>query len=243
MTDPATASPRDRLCWTGESSSPAQTRAIGAAIARHALAGDILALVGELGAGKTQLVRGLAEGLNVEQGAVASPTFVVVHEYLPRNPGAGTPVLVHVDAYRLHSLEDLESIGWDFTGGEPGAEFRRDAVVAIEWADRLGAALGGEALEVRLEHRDETHRRMEVRAAGRWTQRWTGLLAELEKAASPAVAAAARGKCPICGKAVDANGAAAPFCSARCRTIDLGRWLGGTYTISRPLDQSDFEET
>lgn len=160
----------------GESDSVERTVAIGRAIGAAARAGDVLALVGELGAGKTQLVRGIAGGMGINPAAVSSPTFVMVHEY-PASP-AGL-VLVHIDGYRLKSLEDLESIGWV----DWGDELRRGAVVAVEWADRLGATLGADVLRVELTHSGEGRRAVEVSAVGTWIERFARLRGELARIA------------------------------------------------------------
>lgn len=150
--------------------------AVGQAIGRHARAGDLIALIGELGAGKTQFTRGLAQGLGVDSAQVASPTFVLVHEY---PAGAGRPMLVHVDAYRVGSLEELESIGWDPAAG--GGELRQQCVLVVEWADRLGGTLGEDMLEVRIEHLGHEQRQIELLFHGSWQDRAEALLADLPR--------------------------------------------------------------
>lgn len=158
-----TASPFQTI----ESRSVADTMAVGEAIARVAKPGDIIALDGELGAGKTQLVRGLARGLGLDPHHVASPTFVIAHEYEPPEADApDAPVLVHIDAYRLTGPGDLDTIGW----GEDGQETRDGAIVAIEWASRIASALGDDLLRVTLEHTD-AGRRITLIPQGNWQQR------------------------------------------------------------------------
>lgn len=198
-----------------DSTSPQRTRAIGAALGAAVGPGAVIALVGPLGAGKTQLVRGLAEGLGLDAEEVGSPTFVICHEY-----GEDAPVpLVHIDAYRLEDPAELETIGFD--------ELLDDtrAVLAIEWADRVGGALPDRTVRVALEHRGATDRRIEVTAP-----------APVVEALRAVVAGAAEvePRCPICGEPLPVPAPDAPFCSTRCRQVDLGRWLGGAHRISRP---------
>jgi tRNA threonylcarbamoyladenosine biosynthesis protein TsaE len=116
--------------------------------------GDVLALKGELGSGKTEFVHGLAQGLEVPKAAgVASPSFTLVHEYPGRLP------LVHIDLYRLENLPpemlpDLE----EYLSG-PG-------VVVVEWAERLGPLLPQEHLEVEVEVTGESAREFTIRGHG-----------------------------------------------------------------------------
>ena len=160
---------------TIHSRSVEQTLAIGRAVGRCCAIGDIIGLDGELGAGKTQFVRGLAEGLGLDAWQVSSPTFVMVQEYEPPPPAELTaqwsrageikrvPVLVHIDAYRLRNADDLASIGWH----DDGAELREGAVVAIEWARLIEPMLGPDLLSVQIEH-DEDGRRISFFARGAW---------------------------------------------------------------------------
>jgi tRNA threonylcarbamoyladenosine biosynthesis protein TsaE len=113
----------------------------------------VLALIGELGAGKTALVRGVAAGLGAPPAFVSSPTFVLIHEYRGRLP------LIHVDLYRLRSHAEAESIGLSdyFTG---------QAITAIEWADRFPMLLPEDRLEVRLSHRSLATRNARLAARG-----------------------------------------------------------------------------
>ena len=147
---------------TIETSTTEQTVSVGQAIGRHCQAGDVIALQGELGAGKTQLVRGIARGMGLNPRQVSSPTFVMVQEYEPA-PGADEPVLVHIDAYRINSPEELETIGW--TGH--GEELRDKAVVAIEWAKLIRPALGEDLLWIEIEYTPDG-RRILLSAQGAW---------------------------------------------------------------------------
>ena len=139
------------------SHSEAQTRRLAMRLASRLRAGDVIALAGPLGAGKTCFVRGLAEGLGLDPAEVSSPTFIMCQEYEPRHGKAGA-VLVHVDGYRLASDDELETIGWD--------EYLEasDAIIAIEWADRLGDALPEERIDIEIAHVDEHSRRLRISA-------------------------------------------------------------------------------
>lgn len=131
-----------------------ETRAIGAAIGRAATPGTLLALVGPLGAGKTQLTKGLAAGLEVAS-VVNSPTFVLMNEH------AGRLRLFHVDAYRLDDPEDLLAAGLLDDRAAEG-------VTVVEWADRLAGWLPDERLELVIDHdaEDPDARRIAWRALG-----------------------------------------------------------------------------
>jgi tRNA threonylcarbamoyladenosine biosynthesis protein TsaE len=135
----------------------AATLALGARLGRAARAGDVLALRGELGAGKTTLVHGLAAALGVD-GPVPSPTFVLVREYRGRLP------LVHVDAYRLDGEDDALAIGLD--EHLPG-----DGVTAVEWAERIAELLPEDALTVLLEPHGDGRR---ATLSGPRLARWLG---------------------------------------------------------------------
>lgn len=127
-------------------SSPEAMRALGKRLADTLEAGDVLGLVGELGAGKTHLVQGILEGLGASDPA-ASPTFSLVHEH-----GDGRLPVAHFDFYRMRAPEEALSIGWD--------EFLdRGDVLIVEWADRFeGALMPPETCWLVLEHRGESER-------------------------------------------------------------------------------------
>lgn len=229
--------------WRGVTCGVEHTMAVGAVIARCVKAGDLIALNGELGSGKTQLVRGLAEGMGIDTQLVASPTFVLVHEYEPEEE-SDTPVLVHIDAYRLSSLEDLESIGWEVDAGG-GIEMREECVVVIEWADKVQEFLGEDYLEVKLEHLDGDEREVEIIGRGKWGKRMKELIKSLDQVGPvehKPLPPVEKHLCPICGKVVRDDDDTYPFCSDRCKTVDLGKWLGGDYVITRPIDQGDLDE-
>jgi tRNA threonylcarbamoyladenosine biosynthesis protein TsaE len=156
----------DAQTWTLDlvSGSVEQTLEIGRAIAAALAPGDVVAMVGHLGAGKTQLTKGLAVGLGVTDAReVNSPTFVLVNEY------EGRVHIDHVDAYRLPSTAALETLGFRemcTTGG----------VVVVEWADRVRAAITPDALWVELQAISESGRRMGLRTES------TSLAARLDAA-------------------------------------------------------------
>ena len=141
--------------WTSRTGGPEETLALGRRLGRAARAGDVVALMGDLGSGKTHLVKGMAEGLGAAQAReVTSPTFILCREY----PDGRLP-FHHFDAYRLRGAPDLEAIGSDDVLGGDGA-------CAIEWADRVPEALPADHLEVRLEVAGERVRRLDFTAHG-----------------------------------------------------------------------------
>lgn len=140
---------------TIHSASEAQTMALAAALGRRLSSGAVVCLYGELGAGKTRFVQGLAAGIGVDPNTVSSPTFVICHEYR----GAALR-LAHIDAYRLHSVDELESIGWDELLGAP------DTIIAVEWAARIAEALPANRLDVRMDHEGPTQRCVTLEGQG-----------------------------------------------------------------------------
>ncbi|HET6346997.1 MAG TPA: tRNA (adenosine(37)-N6)-threonylcarbamoyltransferase complex ATPase subunit type 1 TsaE, partial [Myxococcota bacterium] len=113
--------------WSGETRSLRTTRKLARTLARHLGVGKVLGLVGELGAGKTSFVQGLAEGAGVHDlGQVLSPTYTLVNEY-----PAAMGLLVHIDFYRLKDEESARALGVDEHLGRP------DALTVVEWADHL----------------------------------------------------------------------------------------------------------
>jgi len=134
------------------SHSPADTEALGETLGRTVAHGRVIALSGDLGAGKTQFVRGLARGLGFT-GRVHSPTFTLVNEY-----GGGRLKLFHLDLYRLETPEQILSAGID-------EYLSPDGVSVIEWAERLKAESGkrkaeNSMLEVRIEIISELERKI-----------------------------------------------------------------------------------
>ena len=161
--------------------TPAETTALAAALAGALAPGDLLGLAGELGAGKTHFVRGLAQGLGLDPRQVSSPTFILLHEYTPptttKPPPTTKPAtpLAHLDLYRLGGVEELETLGW----GEAGGELRRHAIVAVEWADRFPDAMGDDWLEIELAHGPGDGRTITVTPHGAWTRRMAQVAAAI----------------------------------------------------------------
>ncbi len=114
-----------------------ETQALGARLAARLQPGDVLAYYGDLGAGKTALTRGIAQGLGV-QDCVTSPTYTIVNEYL-----SGRLPLFHFDMYRLSSSEELFDIGWE-------DYLARGGVCAVEWSENVDDALQ-DAIRVSIE--------------------------------------------------------------------------------------------
>ncbi|HVM61566.1 MAG TPA: tRNA (adenosine(37)-N6)-threonylcarbamoyltransferase complex ATPase subunit type 1 TsaE [Verrucomicrobiae bacterium] len=128
---------------------PEETVGFGERLGRELQAGDVVALVGELGAGKTALVKGIARGLGITQ-EVTSPTFTLIHEYT-----GGRLPLFHIDLYRLDNLDQVVAIGIDDYLSGPG-------VTAIEWSEKMEPLLPASATRIRLTALDDNVRRIEV---------------------------------------------------------------------------------
>jgi len=142
-------------------SSPAATEALGAALAPLIRPGDVIALSGNLGAGKTTLARGLLRGLGY-QGDVASPTFPIVQPY-----DELIPPVWHVDLYRIEDPAEITQLALD--------EALTDAALLIEWPERMGVALWGHALHLSLERQGEGARALTARVPPAWASRWPHL--------------------------------------------------------------------
>lgn len=163
--------------------SAEETQRAGAAVAAACAEGDLLALEGELGAGKTQFVRGLAGGLGLDGRQVSSPTFVTVQEYWPEvetaPDGSRNLVLVHIDAWRMEGRPgELEGIGW----GRHGESLRQGAVLAVEWPGKMGRAIGPDFLEIRLFHGENGTRKIFMAGFGAAVARMQPVMEALRKA-------------------------------------------------------------
>ena len=126
----------------------AETEAAGAAFAETLQDGTVVALYGDLGAGKTAFVRGMARGMGID-ARVSSPTFTIVNEY------PGKRELYHFDMYRLSSSEELFDIGWE-------DYLNRGGVCAVEWSENVSDAFEGDEITVRIEKLSADERRIEI---------------------------------------------------------------------------------
>jgi tRNA threonylcarbamoyladenosine biosynthesis protein TsaE len=141
--------------------SLAETEAFGRRLAAHLFPGAIVALIGSLGAGKTHLVRAIAEGLDIPNPAIVnSPTFVLIQEYDARLP------IYHFDAYRLKSEAEFADLGVH-------EYFQGHGVCLVEWADKVPTCMPKERLEIRITITAEQARRFEIAGFG---QRYEAIL-------------------------------------------------------------------
>ena len=132
------------------STRPDETRDLGRWLGKRLDGGTVISLIGDLGAGKTAFVQGLAEGLDVPAGIyVTSPTYTIINEYPGRHR------LFHVDLYRISAMGDLDDVGFSEIMAGNG-------IVAIEWADRLDAAVTAPDMEIRFHAIDDTTRQLDL---------------------------------------------------------------------------------
>jgi tRNA threonylcarbamoyladenosine biosynthesis protein TsaE len=151
--DPAAAAE-----WRFVSTSEAQTENLARALAQALEPGTVVALVGKLGAGKTRLVSAVCEALGVDRREVASPTFVLIHEYTGRLP------VFHFDIYRLRQASDFLDLGAD-------EYLNSDGVCFIEWADRIAGLLPADHLRIEIVATGETTREFCLFATGPKSER------------------------------------------------------------------------
>jgi len=139
---------------------------MGKRLGRLLQPGDVVALVGDLGTGKTQFIKGLAEGVGVGRATyVSSPSFTLINEYLGRIP------LYHIDFFRLESEKEAEGLGLE-------EYVRGDGITAIEWADKIASLLPEELLLVKIHYTGEHSRSLEILGKG---DRYQKLVEELAK--------------------------------------------------------------
>lgn len=141
------------LTRTVRSESPEETHRLGVKLGELLQPGDFVGLIGDLGAGKTHLVRGVAEGAQVPRSEVASPTFAIVYPYRGRIP------LYHADLYRIGDYDELYATGFlDLIGG--------DGAVLVEWLDRVPEAAPREYLRLTLRPLGDEARELRAEAFG-----------------------------------------------------------------------------
>jgi tRNA threonylcarbamoyladenosine biosynthesis protein TsaE len=213
----------ERLCHSLDA-----TARLAGDIAAVLRAGDIVRLEGEMGAGKTTLVRSIAAALGVDPDAVSSPTYVLMNVYEPseESKGAGRGLAIaHLDCYRLRSADDLEALGWDRVADG-------SSVVLIEWAERVAEGLPEGTARVAIEPAGESARRFVMELPEAWEHR----------AGFPGLETPPDTVCPITGRPVPGDSPTWPFFDERARLADLYGWVTGRYTISRPVEERDLEE-
>jgi len=135
---------------TIQTRSPEETMAAGRELAGRLRAPALVMLIGDLGAGKTTLTKGIIEGLGVApKEEVLSPTFSLIHEY------EGDPKVYHIDLYRLDRVPELETLGLEDL-------WEQDAIVIIEWGEKFTQQLPGERIEINLRYNDDDSRSIEI---------------------------------------------------------------------------------
>jgi len=139
--------------WVTHLRSPKATEALGQAIGHQLRGGEIIALTGELGAGKTILAKGIASGAGISPDHVTSPTFTFIHEY------SGQLRLIHADLYRINTLDELRTLGLE-------DYYDPSTAVVIEWADRMGPDISQDYLRIHLAHTQRYIRLATLKAHG-----------------------------------------------------------------------------
>jgi tRNA threonylcarbamoyladenosine biosynthesis protein TsaE len=130
------------------------THSLGARLGRLCKGGEIICLIGNLGSGKTTFTKGVADGLKIKPSEVHSPTFILMDHH------KGRLMMYHFDLYRLEKIEEIERLGYE-------EFFFGDGVSLVEWADKLSSLMPKEYLEVRLEHKGDTKRGINLKAFGK----------------------------------------------------------------------------
>jgi tRNA threonylcarbamoyladenosine biosynthesis protein TsaE len=187
--------------------------------------GDLVRLVGEMGAGKTTFVRLVAEAMGVDVSMVSSPTFVLMNNY-PCSIMGEAGSIAHLDCYRFGDADELEALGWDRVC-EDGS------VRLVEWPERIDNVLGDEeACTITISHVDEGERGFVIEVPDAWMSRSSAMALRARDAV----------KCPVTGEAVHPESASWPFVSERARMSDLHGWMNGKFAITRPIEQADLDQ-
>lgn len=140
--------PPELVDLPAETRSLEQTRSLAKSFAAGLEPGDVVALYGDLGAGKTEFVRGACSALGIDPDTVSSPTFTLVNEYT----GGRLPIF-HFDAYRIKSQSEFFEFGYE-------EYFFGDGICFVEWPERIESLLGDEVIRLRIEHVAENVRRI-----------------------------------------------------------------------------------
>ncbi len=185
-------------------------------------AGDIVRLDGDMGAGKTTLIRAIAGAMGVDTDSVTSPTYTLMNLYRTRED---LPAIAHLDCYRMGSGDELDALGWDRVADG-------SAVVLIEWGERISDALPRHGPRIEIEAIGEHARSVRMTLPASWADR----------AGFPGLGTRPDTTCPTTGKPVRGDNPAWPFTDERARLADLHGWISGAYTISRPIEQRDLDE-
>lgn len=186
--------------------------------------GDLVRLVGEMGAGKTTFVREVAGALGADVSMVSSPTFVLMNNYpCVVNGEAGS--IAHLDCYRFGDSDELEALGWDRV-----CEDR--SIRLVEWPERIDEVLDEESCTITISHVDEGSRGFVIEVPEAWMGRSSAMALKARDAV----------QCPVTGEAVHPESASWPFVSERARLSDLHGWMSGKFSITRPIEQADLDQ-
>ena len=187
--------------------------------------GDLVRLVGEMGAGKTTFVREVAQALGVDVSMVSSPTFVLMNNYpclIQGDPGS----IAHLDCYRFGDADELDALGWDRVCAD-------GSIRLVEWPERIDEMLGEElSCTVTISHVDEEVRGFVFDVPESW----------MERASAMALKARDGVKCPVTGEAVHPESPSWPFVSEQARMSDLHGWMSEKFSITRPIEQADLDQ-
>jgi tRNA threonylcarbamoyladenosine biosynthesis protein TsaE len=156
----------EEKAWRVKTKSPEQTMHLGRICGEMLPPGSVIALIGDLGSGKTVFVKGVAQGVGViDEKEITSPSFVLVNEYQGRLP------IYHVDLYRLHHRREVEDLGWEELISSSG-------VTLIEWAEKVLPLLPKERMEVHFEWVNAVERKLMLVGRGELAQGWVRSLGE-----------------------------------------------------------------
>lgn len=135
---------------TVRTDSPEETQTLGEELGRTLKAGDIVALIGDLGTGKTCLTQGIARGVGIAQGeVVSSPSYIIINEYNGKIP------IYHIDLYRLESFAEIAELGLS-------EYINSDGICIIEWAERIAEGLPDNCIKVKIVWEDENTRSIKI---------------------------------------------------------------------------------